>query len=259
MAAQRFCVVSWRNRQQPPTSPPPLCAQPPFPLGPSASDTHTPQPDWVSVKAQTGMHKWSLWISQTFFCGWVCVYFFLHFYFYFFILLLEAPLQHEIRINWKAVKTLTKEEIMEWIRNGLGSLPCLPTAWTTALGKKKDSSLLISLSLSPVGEQSRPPLPTSIPPSFLLSFFFFDSVSFHSEDSVFVLQTGLEAVYPWRIQSGLQSCDDCSHECSHLASLAPFFLSLAAPNLATVAVKSKWDTYMLPVCLEETLIRIMFC
>lgn len=46
-----------------PTAPPPIlffCAQPLFPPGPSVSDTHGPQPDLVSVKAQTGMHKWRL-------------------------------------------------------------------------------------------------------------------------------------------------------------------------------------------------------
>lgn len=109
----------------------------------------------------------------------------------------------------------------------LDSLPCLPTAWTIALGKK-GGSLLISLFLS-----CRLTIPApSIPPSFLLSFFFLNSVSFHSEDSVFVLQRGGGGL-PRRIKSGLQSRD----ECSHLTSLAPFSVSLSTPNLVTVAGK----------------------
>lgn len=93
---------------------------------------------------------------------------------------------------------------------------------------KKDSSLLISLSLS----NSPAPSPY-LSPSLL--FFFFDSVSLRCEDRVSVLRSGWGGASPWRIQSGLQSCDDCSRECNHLTSLAPFFLFLTAPDLATVA------------------------
>ena len=140
-------------------------------------------------------------------------------------------------------------------KNGLDSLPCLPKAWTIALGKKRE---LITDKLSlPSANSPAPSLPTSVSPSFLLSFLFFDSVSFRSEDSVFVLQRG-EAVCPLRIKSGLQSCDECSHECSHLTSLAHFSRSLTTSNLATAAGRVIEILYYIPhACLEETLICVM--
>lgn len=118
-------------------------------------------------------------------------------------------------------------------KNGLDSLPRLPTAWTIASrGKKKDSSLPISLFLS--RRLTVPPplfLPLS-PPSFC--FLYFSLTLYHfTRRAVFLCSKG--GSLPLRITSGLQSCDECSHECSHLTSPALLFLSLTAPNLATVA------------------------
>lgn len=73
-------------------------------------------------------------------------------------------------------------------KNGLDSLPRLPKAWTIALGKKSE---LITDKLSlPLANSPAPSLPTSVSPSFLLSFLFFDSVSFRSEDSVLCSKGG---------------------------------------------------------------------
>lgn len=130
-------------------------------------------------------------------------------------------------------------------KNGLDSLPCVPTAWTITLGKKKDSSLLISLFLS---RRLTVPPPLSLPPFGFLSF---SLTLYHfTLRTVFLCSKegggGGAAVCPRRIKSGLQSCDECSHECGHLTSLAPFSLPLTAPNLAIVAGRVSEILYYKP-------------
>lgn len=121
--------------------------------------------------------------------------------------------------------------------------------------REKKRQLITDKPLSlPSAYSPAPSLSTSISPFFLLSLFFFNSVSFHFEGSVLGSKGGS---LPQRIKSGLQSCDECSHECSHRTSLALVFLSPTAPNLATVAERvNEILYYLLPACQGETLIWV---
>lgn len=75
-------------------------------------------------------------------------------------------------------------------RGRLDSLPCVHTAWTVALGKKRqliiDKPLFLPSANSPTPS---PSLSASLPPSPFL-FSFFDSVSFHSLWTVFLCSEG---------------------------------------------------------------------
>lgn len=73
------------------------------------------------------------------------------------------------------------------------------------------------------------PAPFSLPLS--LPFFCLSPPLYHfTQRTVFLCsKLGWRRFYPWRIRSGLQSCDDCRHECCRLASLAPLFFSITAP------------------------------
>lgn len=137
-------------------------------------------------------------------------------------------------------------------KNGLDSLPRLP--WTIALGKK-ESSLLISFLCRWLTVPPPLSLPLSLPPFCFLSC---SLTLYHfALRTVFCAPKG-EAVCPLRIKSGLQSCDECSHECSHLTSLAHFSRSLTTSNMATVARRViEILHYILHACLEETLICVM--
>lgn len=97
----------------------------------------------------------------------------------------------------------------------------LPSARTIALGgRERDSLLLISLFLF---SWLIVPPPFFLPLSLL--FFRLSLPLYHfPQRTVFLCsKLGWRRFYPWRIQSGLQSSDDCRHECCLHTSLAPFF------------------------------------